>query len=209
MKGRRGNQLSRQLRFVREIDKLKSVLRQTWLMNGSRRENSAEHSWHLAIMVLLLHGYSRRKVNVLKCLKMALIHDIPEILAGDVFIYDAPARRGYLGRELAAARRLFGRLPRRQAAEYLALWKEVETGDSPEARFVKAMDRLEPLMCNYATKGRAWRKHGIRAAQVRELNMPRMKAVPEIGIFVDRLITSAARKGFLGRQVLPGNVRCG
>jgi putative hydrolase of HD superfamily len=199
MKKGNSNRLKQQLGFVRGIDKLKSILRQTWLMNGSRRENSAEHSWHLAMMVLLLHGYSRRRVNVLKCLKMALIHDIPEIQAGDVFIYDAPARRGYLGKELAAAKRLFGRLPRKQALELIALWKEVETGDSPEARFVKAMDRLEPLMCNYATRGRAWRKHGVRASQVRELNMPRMKAVPGIAAYVDRLISSAARKGYLAR----------
>ena len=194
---RRADQLPGRLRFLREIDKLKSLLRQTYLMNGSRRENSAEHSWHLAVMVLLLHGYSREKVNVLKCLKMALIHDIPEILAGDVFIYATRARKGYLGRELAAAKRLFGRLPRSQAREFLSLWKEVEMGESPEARLVRAVDRLEPLMCNYATRGRAWKKHGIRASQVRELNMPRMKAVPAIGDYVDRLISSAIRKGFL------------
>ncbi|MEK7476154.1 MAG: HD domain-containing protein [Candidatus Coatesbacteria bacterium] len=193
----RGRLLGRQLRFVKEIDRLKRVLRQTWIMDGSRRENSAEHSWHLAVMVLLLHGHARQRVNVLKCLKMALIHDIPEIHAGDVFIYSRRDRGAYQRQELVAAKRLFGRLPRRQAAEYLALWREVETGDSPEARFVKAMDRLEPIMCNYATKGRAWRKHGIRASQVRAVNMPRMKAVPEIGRYVDALITSAVRKRYL------------
>jgi len=198
MKRQHANQLKDRLRFVKEIDKLKSVLRQTYLMDGSRRENSAEHSWHLAMLVLVLHGHARRKVNVLKCLKMALIHDIPEIHAGDLFIY-ARKRGGYLGRELAAARRLFGRLPRKQAAEYLALWREVETGDSPEARFVKALDRLEPILCNYATKGRAWRKHGVRAAQVREVNLPRMRAVPEIGKYVDALITSAVRRRYLPR----------
>lgn len=196
---RRASRLPGQLRFVGDIDRLKSVLRQTYLMNGARRENSAEHSWHLAMMVLLLHGYSREKVNVLKCVKMALIHDIPEILAGDVFIYDARARRGYLGRELASARKLFGRLPRMQAREFLSLWKECETGESPEARLVRAVDRLEPLMCNYATRGRAWKAHGVRASQVRELNMPRMKAVPEIGKFVDGLIADAVRKGFLAK----------
>jgi putative hydrolase of HD superfamily len=130
---------------------------------------------------------------------MALIHDIPEIQAGDLFIYSTQSRQGYQDRELAAAKRLFGRLPRTQAAEYLALWKEVETGDSPEARFVKALDRLEPLMCNYATKGRAWRKHGVRGSQVRAVNMPRMQAVPEIGRYVDALITSAVRRGYLAR----------
>jgi len=193
------SRLQRQLGFIRKIDRLKSVIRKTRLMDDSRYENSAEHSWHLAVMVLLLHGYSRQRVNVPRCLKMALVHDIPEVIAGDAFIYSARAQRGYAGRERAAARKLFGLLPRGQAAELLAAWKEVEFGDSPEARFVRALDRLEPLMCNYATRGRAWKKHGVREAQVRGLNMARMKAVPEIGRFVDKLISSAVRKGMMRR----------
>jgi len=189
--------LPAQIRFIREIDRLKAVLRQNYLMDNSRRENSAEHSWHLAVMVLVLQRYSIKRVDVLKCLKMALVHDIPEIIAGDVFIYSVKSRKGYVGRELAAAKKLFGLLPCQQAREYLALWREVEMGDSPEARLVRAIDRLEPLLCNYATKGRTWKKHGIREHQVRDLNMPRMKSVPAIGRFVDRLITSAIRKGYL------------
>jgi putative hydrolases of HD superfamily len=199
MANKRSNELARQLRFVRDIDRLKSVLRRTCLMDGSRRENSAEHSWHLAVMVLALRSQSGRKVDVEKCLRMALVHDIPEVLAGDSFLYDAKRRKAGQLRERKAAGRLFGRLPRKQGGELLSAWKEFEAGNSPESRFVRALDRLEPIMCNYATRGRLWRKHGIREAQVRGLNMPRMRAVPEIGRYVDRLLTSAVRRGYLGK----------
>jgi len=166
-------------------------------MDNSRLENSAEHSWHIALMVLLLAQYSEKKVDPLRCVKMALVHDIPEIIAGDALIYSAKAHKGYIGRELSAAKKLFGRLPGKQAREFLSLWKEVETGNTPDARFVRAIDRLEPLLCNFATRGRSWRKYGVRSSQVRSLNMPRMEAVPEIGVFVGKLISSAVKKGYL------------
>jgi putative hydrolase of HD superfamily len=189
--------LSKQLTFIKHIDKLKKVTRKSYLLDNSRLENSAEHSWHIALMVLLLAQYSKKRVNPLRCVKMALVHDIPEIIAGDALIYSAKAHKGYIGRELTAAKKLFGQLPPRQAREYLSLWKEVETGNTPDARFVRAIDRLEPLLCNYATKGRSWRQHGVRSSQVRSLNLPRMETVPEIGVFVDKLISKSVRKGFL------------
>jgi putative hydrolase of HD superfamily len=148
--------LERQLSFLREIDELKSVVRLTPLINQSRRENSAEHSWHLAMYALILSEHAAAPVDVVRVVKMLLIHDIVEIDAGDVPFHDPAARAGQAEREQEAAERIFSLLPEAQAAEFRALWAEFEAAESDDARFAKALDRFQPLLHNAATGGGSW-----------------------------------------------------
>ena len=159
--------LERQLQFVMEIDKLKQVQRRTWLTDGTRTENAAEHSWHLALMCLLLHEYAAdRNLDSLRVLQMLLVHDLVEIDAGDTFVYDEAAAIDKESRERAAADRIFGLLPPDQAGEMRSLWEEFEARQTPEARFAASLDRLQPILHNYHTQGRAWRDHGVTADRV-------------------------------------------
>lgn len=148
--------LERQLSFLREIDELKSVVRMTPLINQSRRENSAEHSWHLAMYALVLAEHAAAPVDVVRVVKMLLIHDIVEIDAGDVPFHDPQARAGQAELEQQAAERIFSLLPESQAAEYRSLWSEFEAAQSDDARFAKALDRFQPLLHNAATGGGSW-----------------------------------------------------
>ena len=116
--------LEREIEFVRTVDRLKTILRQSQIMSGGRRENSAEHSWHLALMVLVLHRHAERRINVMKTVKMALVHDVPEVFAGDIFIYHTHKKKKKAEKELKAARRLFGVLPRDKGRELFRLWRE-------------------------------------------------------------------------------------
>ena len=148
--------LERQLSFLREIDLLKSVVRMTPLINQSRRENSAEHSWHLAMYALVLSEHAAAPVDALRVVKMLLIHDIVEIDAGDVPFHDPAARAGQAALEEQVAERIFSLLPAAQAAEFRSLWSEFEAGESDDARFAKSLDRLQPLLHNAATGGGSW-----------------------------------------------------
>lgn len=155
-----------QFRFLTEIDKLKQVFRQTYLLDGSRQENDAEHSWHLAMLVLTLGEYADEPIDLLRVLKMVLIHDIVEIDAGDTFIYDAGGHLDKAERETRAADRLFGLLPGDQQSELRSLWEEFEARQSADARFAGAVDRVQPVLHNCLTGGLAWKAHGIQLAQV-------------------------------------------
>ncbi|RKX77210.1 MAG: phosphohydrolase [Spirochaetes bacterium] len=162
--------LKRQLEFLKEADKLKTVFRQTYLVDGSRRENDAEHSWELAFMVILLSDYAgEKKLDILKLLKMTLIHDIVEIDAGDTYIYDKEGMKEKEVKEAEAAGRLFSILPDDQCAELKSLWEEFERRESPEAKFAAALDRFQPLLHNYYTRGRSWNEHGIDSNRVLNL----------------------------------------
>jgi putative hydrolases of HD superfamily len=191
------DRLERQLAFVVEIDKLKRVLRRTLLTDSSRRENSAEHSWHLAVMAVLLAEHAAAPVDVHRVIKMLLIHDVVEIDAGDTFLYDEPARAAKDEKERQAAERLFGLLPADQESELRALWDEFEARESPEARFAFALDRLQPLLHNVATEGRSWREHGVVAHQVERANRPMGEGAPGLWERAVRLIEEAVEKGFL------------
>ncbi len=155
------------LTFLIEVDKLKTVLRQSPLAAADRRENDAEHSWHLALMVLVLAEYADEPIDVGHTIKLVVVHDLVEIYAGDTPIYDTEMGTGQQEREEAAADRLFGLLPGDAAAELRALWDEFEARTTPEARFAKAMDRLQPLLLNWMAKGGTWRTPGVTAADVR------------------------------------------
>jgi putative hydrolase of HD superfamily len=164
------NRLEQQLHFVLEIDRLKQILRQTLVSDGSRRENSAEHSWHLAMMAILLCEYSNQFIDTLRTVKMLLIHDLVEIDAGDTYCYDEAAMVGKEERERCAAERIFGLLPSDQSGEIRALWDEFEARRTPESKFANALDRLQPVLLNFHTQGRAWKEHGITLAQVLSRN---------------------------------------
>ena len=158
--------LGKQIQFIIEVDKLKNVLRQSWLTDKSRRENSAEHSWHLTVMTLVLAEHANEPVDVLRVLKMLIIHDIVEVDAGDTMAYDTVGNADKEERERAAAERLFGLLPPDQTAEIQALWAEFEAGETPEARFAVAMDRFQPMLHNYQTQGKSWQHNNITSDRV-------------------------------------------
>ncbi len=164
--------LRKQIEFIEEIDKLKSIIRRTRLLDNSRYENDAEHSWHLAMMAIVLSEHANDKnIDLLKVIKMLLIHDIPEIDAGDTFLYDTDGRMDSVKYEKKGAERIFGILPSGMAEELIGLWEEFEKKKTPEAKFAGALDRLEPLLQNYNTGGHAWKKHGIVRSQVEKINV--------------------------------------
>lgn len=179
-----GERLERQLRFITEIDRLKRVLRRTLLTDGTRRENSAEHSWHIAVMVPLLAEYASAEVDTARVVGMLLVHDLVEIDAGDTFAYDAAGNADRAERESRAADRLFGLLPPDQGAEMRALWDEFEGGATANARFAHAVDRLQPLLQNLMTEGGTWRTHGITRDQVVGRMRPIEHAAPGLWPFV-------------------------
>ena len=160
----------KQIGFILEIDKLKSVIRQSYLLDGTRQENSAEHSWHIALMGMILAEYVEQPVDLLRTLKMLLIHDIIEIDAGDTYCYDEAGAMNQSSRENTAAERLFRLLPEDQMIELRELWKEFEARTTPEAKYAATIDRLMPLLHNYHTEGRSWREHGIKKDQVSARN---------------------------------------
>lgn len=158
--------IEKQFEFLKEIDKEKNIFRQTYLADGMRKENDAEHAWHMALFVMVLSEYANEDIDVLKTMKIVLIHDLIEIYAGDTYAYDSKGNESKRGRELAAADRLFNILPKDQAEEFRALWDEFEENITPEARFANTMDKIQPLMLNNESEGRSWEEHGVHASQV-------------------------------------------
>ncbi len=191
--------LHKQIQFILEIDRLKTVIRQTLLTDRSRQENSAEHSWHLAIMALLLSEYANQPVDLPRVVKMVLIHDLVEIDAGDTFIYDDKGHQDKAEREQRAAERLFGLLPDDQAGELKSLWEEFEERQTPDARFASALDRLHPMLHNVQTEGASWRKHGITSDLVLARNRTMAEGSTELWEYAQAMIEEAVRKGYLER----------
>ena len=189
--------LPQQIAFLLELDKLKSVLRRTYLVHDPRHENSAEHSWHLGVMALVLAEHANAPVNVLHVLKMLLVHDVVEIDAGDTYIYDVAGNESKAAREQDAARRIFGLLPGDQQAELTALWEEFEARETPEARFAAALDRLMPMLHNYHTQGRAWQEHGITSDQVLARNGHMADGSAALWEYAEAMIKEAVGKGYL------------
>ncbi len=189
--------LERQIGFILEIDRLKSVVRRSYLLSGERREDSAEHSWHVAVMALLLSEYAEAPVDVARVVKMLLVHDIVEVDAGDTLVYDAAGNADKAEREGRAAERLYGLLPEDQGRELAALWREFEAAETPDARFAAALDRLMPILHNVHTAGRAWREHGITAAQVLSLNARMGRGSEALWAYARGLIEQAVAAGVL------------
>lgn len=158
--------LEQQIAFCREIDKEKFIGRQTWLTGAVRKENDAEHAWHMAVMTVLLSEYANEEIDVLRTMTMLLIHDLVEIYAGDTYAYDEEGKKTQKSRELAAADRLFQMLPEDQGKKFREIWEEFEAENTPESRFARTMDNLQPMMLNAATDGKSWADRGIRLSQI-------------------------------------------
>ena len=164
------DRLEQQFAFIQEIDKEKFIGRQTYLSDGLRKENDAEHAWHMALMTILLSEYANEDIDVLKTVTMLLIHDIVEIDAGDTYAYDEEGKKTQKEREERAAERIFGLLPEDQGKRFKRLWQEFEEQKTPEAKFARTMDNLQPMMLNHATDGKAWVEHGVFLDQILKRN---------------------------------------
>lgn len=192
--------LAQQIAFIKEIDKLKYIQRRTKLFNSDRCENDAEHSWHLAMMVIVLAEHSNEPIDVLKVVKMVLIHDVVEIDAGDVFIYDTVKNHTNTDEELIAAKRIFGMLPREQADEFINIWREFEEGKTPEAKFARSMDRLEPLLQNTSNNGGTWREFNVPYQKVYDKKSVIKEGSATIWAFAEELIEDSVKKGILFKE---------
>ena len=162
--------LDKQIEFIREIDKEKLIGRQTYLADASRKENDAEHAWHMAIMTVLLSEYANEKIDVLKTITMLLIHDLVEIDAGDTYAYDEEGKKTQKEREQKGADRIFGMLPEDQGAYLRGLWEEFEAQQTPEAKFARTMDNFQPVILNDASKGKSWAEKGVHLSQTLKRN---------------------------------------
>jgi len=191
------NNLSKQVSFIKEIDKIKYIQRKTKLFNSNRPENDAEHSWHLAMMTIVLAEHSDTPIDVLKVIKMVLIHDIVEIDAGDTFIYDTQNSHTNTDNERMAAKRIFGLLPKEQADELIAIWEEFETGETNEAKFAKSMDRFEPLLQNTSNNGGTWKEFDVDYEKVYEKKKVIKAGSSSLWNYAENLIDESVDKGIL------------
>ena len=196
------DQLLKQIEFIKEIDKLKYIVRRTKLFNSDRAENDAEHSWHLALMAIILAEHSNSPIDVLKVVKMLLIHDIVEIDAGDTFIYDTQKSHNNTAEERIAAERIFGLLPAEQAHELFAIWEEFEERKTDEAKFARAMDPLEPLLQNVSNNGGAWREFEVGFDQVYQKKQAIQHGSESIWVYAEQLLSQSVESGILKKKTV-------
>ena len=185
----------KQLAFILEADKEKNIFRQTHLSGHGRQENDAEHAWHMAMMIYLLKEYANEPIDLAKTMMMALIHDIVEIDAGDTYAYDETAMETQAERERMAAERIFGMLPDDQRDELRGLFEEFEAGETPEAKFARTMDNLQPLMLNNANEGGDWKEHQVTRTQIMKRHKRNQLGSEVIGTYTKELIEENIRKG--------------
>lgn len=191
--------LRRQFDFILESDKEKYIGRQTYLSDGVRKENDAEHAWHMALMTILLSEYSNESIDILKAVTMVLIHDVVEIDAGDTYAYDEEGKKTQRKREEKAADRIFGLLPQDQGKKFRELWEEFEACETCEARFARAMDNIQPAMLNAAAGGKAWKERDVRLEQILERNKNTASGSERLWQY--------AREEFIDPHVEKGNIR--
>ncbi|HHF3023670.1 HD domain-containing protein [Vibrio diabolicus] len=190
--------LEKQLALVIELDKLKSILRRTRIKSAEGRlENSGEHSWHVALMAILMEEHANAPVDICRVMKMLLIHDVVEIDAGDTFVYDTAASQEQAEKEIRAAERLFGMLPSDQEQELLALWHEFEAAQTDDAKYAKALDRLIPMLLNYHNNGQSWKEHGVSREQALTINKRIEFGSVTLWDKAKELIEEATEKGWL------------
>ncbi|MCI8327899.1 MAG: HD domain-containing protein [Lachnospiraceae bacterium] len=183
------------MKFVLELDKIKSIVRQTYLANGERKEDDAEHSWHLALMCFTLAEYANEPIDVFRTMKMVLLHDVIEIDAGDTYAYDQAGNDTKRERELAAAERIFPLLPKDQAIEYRNLWDEFEDRKTPEAKFARVLDNAQPILLNDASGGKSWREHSVKKSQIMKRNEKTSEGSKKIWDYLERVIEENIKKG--------------
>jgi 5'-deoxynucleotidase YfbR-like HD superfamily hydrolase len=197
---RQSERFKSQIEFILEVDKLKQVLRRTAILDGTRQENSAEHSWHVALSVLVLSEYAEENnLNLLQVIKLLLSHDLVEIDAGDTYAYDEIGAQDQKERERTAADRIFNILPADQADALRTLWDEYEARETPESRFANALDRVQPFLFNYFRRGGNWQKHGVRKKQVLARMRPVNDGAPFLWDYISGLIDDAVKKGYLAK----------
>jgi putative hydrolases of HD superfamily len=189
-----------QMAFIHEIDKVKYIQRKTRLFGSDRCENDAEHSWHLAMMTIVLAEHANEPLDVLKVLKMVLIHDIVEIDAGDIFLYDTTVSHTNTEAEHLAAERIFGLLPEEQAKDFIEIWDEFETGVSAEAKFARAMDRLEPLLQNFSNQGGTWKTYEVPFESVYHKKQVINNGASELWDFAQTILNQSVELGYLKKK---------
>ena len=184
--------------FILEVDKLKQIQRQTYTTTKNRHENSSEHSWHITLMAIILQEYSKHpNINLFKAVKMLIIHDIVEIDAGDTFLYDKQAQKNKHKNETKAAKRIFNLLPKDQSTNLHNLWKEFEDNKTPTAKYANALDRLQPIINNYHTNGKAWQQNNVKKHQIEASNTDIKKGAPTLWEYATELIKEAITQGKL------------
>ncbi len=194
------DRVKKDIEFIVELDKMKSILRQTSLIGEDRREDDAQHSWHIAVMTMVLSEYSNEEFDVNRVIKMLLIHDLVELYAGDTFCYDVEGNKSKRERELAAAGRVFGMLSEDKGKFFRDLWDEFEEMKTPEAKFAASMDRLQPMLNNYYNHGGTWKKFGVAQKDVYERISPLKHTSDELWEFTDKMIEDAYQKGLITKR---------
>lgn len=188
------------LRFTAEVDKMTAIKRRTMLIDGSRRENDAEHSWHIALMAMLFKDYAPEGCDVLRAACMCIVHDLVEIYAGDTFAYDDAANVGKEERERIAADKLFSELPSEIALEFRSLWEEFDAMDTPDSKYAAAMDRLQPYLHNTLTEGHTWKEGNPSIEQVNRRMSPALECIPEVRNWYEENIKRGVEKGWLRKE---------
>lgn len=189
------NRFEQQMKFILEIDKVKNVFRQTYLADGNRKENDAEHSWHMAIMAFLLKEYAQEEVDIMRVVLMVLIHDLVEIDAGDTYAYDVDGLQTKREREVRAAERIFGLLPKDQGEQFRKLWEEFEAYESAEAKYAHMLDNFQPLMLNDALDGKSWKEHKVKKSQIYSRNAKTMEGSEKIWEYMQDLVQKNIDRG--------------
>lgn len=192
--------LKKDMEFIVELDKMKSIIRQTSIIGQDKREDDAQHSWHISVMAMILSEYSNENINVCKVIKMLLIHDLVELFAGDTFCYDKIGNEDKEDRELAAADKIYGMLDEDKGKELRALWDEFEERKTPEALFAASMDRLQPILSNYHNNGGTWKKYDVSQSQIYERVAPIKESSNDLWQFVDNLLQDAYSRGLINRR---------
>lgn len=187
--------LEQQIKFILEIDKVKNIFRQTYLADGNRKENDAEHSWHMALMAILLKEYAEEEVDVLRVITMILIHDLVEIDAGDTYAYDAEAGATKAERELQAAERIFSILPEDQGTYFRSLWDEFEAYESADSKYAHLLDNFQPLLLNDASGGISWREHQVKKKQIYKRNEKVEETSERIWVKMKQIVAQNISKG--------------
>jgi putative hydrolase of HD superfamily len=189
------DRMKQQIEFLMEIDKVKNIFRQTYLADGNRKENDAEHSWHLAVAAFLLKEYAAEDVDLLKVILMVLIHDLVEIDAGDTYAYDAEGAQTKREREVAAADRIFGILPEDQGGYFRELWEEFEEYESSDAKYAHLLDNFQPLLLNHESNGISWVEHGVKKSQIYKRNEKIEETSPEVWKWMQAVVDEHIRLG--------------
>lgn len=192
--------LDQQLKFVAEIDKMTQIFRRTMLIDGSRRENDAEHSWHIAVMALLFSDYVKEKPDLGRVVKMLVVHDLVEIYAGDTFAFDVEANKSKEENEIAAADKLFSQLPEEQGKEIRSLWEEFDEMKTPDSIYANCMDRVQPFLHNTLTAGATWVEGGVAKSQVEKRLAVVKENMPELWNWLEINITEAIKKGWIKNE---------